>query len=66
VAKSTQSAAGATLYLTLSPCKECSKLILQSGIRRVVFVNPYKDQSGVDFLKNAGIEVVQFDPELLG
>jgi dCMP deaminase len=61
VAKSTQSAAGATLYLTLSPCKECSKLVLQSGIKRLVFINPYKDLSGVDFLRNAGVEIVQFD-----
>ena len=61
VAKSTQSAAGATLYLTLSPCKECSKLILQAGIKRVVFINPYKDQSGVSFLESAGIITVAFD-----
>lgn len=65
VAKSTQSAKGATLYLTLSPCKECSKLILQAGISRVVFINPYKDQSGVIFLKEAGIETLAFDPALL-
>ena len=61
VAKSTQSAAGATLYLTLSPCKECSKLILQAGIKRVVYINPYKDQSGVKFLESAGIITVAFD-----
>ncbi|HCA83805.1 MAG TPA: CMP deaminase [Flavobacteriales bacterium] len=61
VAKSTQSAAGATLYLTLSPCKECSKLVLQAGIRRLVYINPYKDQSGVDFLRSAGIDVVHFN-----
>ena len=61
VAKSTQSAKDATLYLTLSPCKECSKLVLQAGIKRVVFINSYKDSSGVDFLKEAGIEVLQLD-----
>lgn len=61
VAKSTQSAKDATLYLTLSPCKECSKLILQAGITRVVFMNAYKDTSGVDFLKESGIEVVQIE-----
>lgn len=61
VAKSTQSAKGATLYLTLSPCKECSKLILQSGISRVVFINAYKDSAGVDFLKESGIDVVQLE-----
>ena len=61
VAKSTQSAKDATLYLTLSPCKECSKLVLQAGIKRVVFINSYKDSSGVDFLKEAGLEVLQLD-----
>lgn len=61
VAKSTQSAKDATLYLTLSPCKECSKLVLQAGIKRVVFVNSYKDSSGVDFLREAGIEVMQLE-----
>jgi len=57
VAKSTQSAKGATLYITLSPCKECSKLIIQSGIKRVVYRNQYKDTAGVEFLKTYGIEV---------
>lgn len=66
VAKSTQSAAGATLYLTLSPCKECSKLILQAGIKRVVYINPYKDQSGVDFLRESDIEIVAFETKDLG
>lgn len=58
VASSTQSCKGATLYITLSPCKECSKLIHQAGIKRVVFLNAYKDLSGVKFLDRAGIEVV--------
>jgi len=57
VAASTQSSEGATLYVTLSPCRDCSKLILQSGIKRVVYANAYKDLSGVDFLKQAGIKV---------
>ncbi len=57
VAKSTQSAKGATLYITLSPCKDCSKLIIQSGIKRVVYRKKYKDTSGIDFLKEYGIEV---------
>jgi len=56
VAKSTQSAEGATLYITLSPCKECSKLIIQSGIKRVVYNASYKDTSGIDFLTEYGIE----------
>ena len=57
VAASTQSSQGATLYVTLSPCRECSKLIFQSGIKRVVYHNEYKDISGIKFLKKAGIEV---------
>ena len=57
VARSTQSCEGATLYITLSPCKECSKLIHQSGIKRVVYHNGYRDDSGIQFLMKAGIEV---------
>jgi len=57
VARSTQSCDGATLYITLSPCKDCSKLIHQSGITRVVYQNAYKDTSGVDFLIKAGVTV---------
>ena len=57
VARSTQSTEGATLYQTLSPCKDCSKLIHQSGIKRVVFTHKYKDTAGVDFLVKAGVEV---------
>lgn len=61
VAKSTNNAKGATLYLTLSPCKECSKLILQAGIVRLVYIRGYKDNSGIEFLKAAGLEVVQIE-----
>jgi dCMP deaminase len=57
VARSTQSCEGATLYITLSPCKECSKLIHQSGIKRVVYQNGYKDDAGLAFLIKAGVEV---------
>ena len=57
VASSTQSCENATLYITLSPCKECSKLIHQSGIKRVVFAQKYKDTSGIDFLEKAGVEL---------
>ncbi len=60
VAASTQSCKGATLYITLSPCKECSKLIHQSGIKRVVYAKAYKDLSGVEFLKKAGVVVEHF------
>jgi len=63
VARSTQTCDGATLYITLSPCKECSKLIHQSGIKRVVYQMAYKDTSGVDFLLKAGIQVDHI-PEL--
>ncbi|WBL25908.1 deoxycytidylate deaminase [Zunongwangia sp. HGR-M22] len=59
VAASTQSCQGATLYITLSPCKECSKLIHQAGIKRLVYCVDYKDNSGLDFLKKAGIEIMQ-------
>ena len=59
VASSTQSCLGATLYVTLSPCKDCSKLIYQAGIVRVVYIDQYKDTTGIDFLKDAGVEVVQ-------
>lgn len=57
VAASTQSCKDATLYITLSPCKECSKLIHQAGIVRVVYSEGYKDDSGLQFLEKAGIEV---------
>jgi len=57
VASSTQSCHGATLYITLSPCKECSKLIHQAGIVRVVYKKAYKDDSGIQFLIKAGIDV---------
>lgn len=57
VASSTQSCVGATLYITLSPCKECSKLVSQAGIKRVVYLEEYKDDSGIRFLEKAGVEV---------
>ena len=57
VARSTQTCEGATLYITMSPCKECSKLIHQSGIKRVVYHSGYKDTSGIDFLIKAGVAV---------
>ena len=61
VAASTQSSKGATLYITLSPCKECSKLIHQAGIVRVVYSEAYKDDSGLRFMKKAGIELKHID-----
>ena len=59
VAGSTQSCQGATLYITMSPCKECSKLIHQSGIKRLVYHIDYKDCSGREFLEKAGVELQQ-------
>ena len=59
VAKSTNSCLGATLYLSLSPCKECAKLIHQSGIKRLVYYKQYKDISGLKFLEKAQIEIQQ-------
>ena len=59
VASSTHSCQGATLYITLSPCKECSKLIHQAGITRLVYKDGYKDNSGLEFLEKAGIEINQ-------
>ncbi|HET8809487.1 MAG TPA: dCMP deaminase family protein [Flavobacteriaceae bacterium] len=58
VAGSTQSCKGATLYITMSPCKECSKLIHQAGITRMVYQKAYKDNSGIEFLEKAGVELV--------
>jgi dCMP deaminase len=59
VARSTQTCENATLYITLSPCKECSKLIHQSGIKRVVFQHGYRDATGLEFLEKAGVVVNQ-------
>ena len=57
VAGSTQSCMGATLYITLSPCRDCSKLIHQAGIVRVVYAKTYKDATGLEFLKKAGVKL---------
>ena len=61
VAASAQSCEGATLYITISPCRECSKLIHQAGIKRVVYSVEYKDRSGLDFLEKAGVILTQLD-----
>ncbi|WP_196886946.1 deoxycytidylate deaminase [Aureivirga sp. CE67] len=61
VAGSTQSCKGATLYITLSPCKECSKLIHQAGITRVIYKEQYKDDAGVKFLEKAGVELIHLE-----
>ncbi|WP_319230499.1 dCMP deaminase family protein [Draconibacterium orientale] len=61
VAKSGNSSDGATLYVTSSPCIECSKLIIQAGIKRVVFTESYRLEEGINLLKRADIEVTQVD-----
>ncbi|TNF41063.1 MAG: dCMP deaminase family protein [Bacteroidetes bacterium] len=63
VAKSGNSSLGATLYVTSSPCIECSKLIIQAGIKRVVFTENYRLEDGINLLKRANIEVEQVLPE---
>ena len=58
LARSNNNSEGATIYITASPCIECSKLIIQSGIRRVVYGENYRLTDGIDLLRRAGIEVV--------
>ena len=61
VAKSNNSSEGATLYVTSSPCIECAKLIIQSGIKRVVYADSYHSMDGIDLLKRVGIEIVKVE-----
>lgn len=61
LARSTNSSDGATVYLTCSPCFDCSKLIIQSGIKRVVYSDDYRDGKGVEFLRSANIQVDQIN-----
>jgi dCMP deaminase len=61
VSRSNNSSEGATLYVTASPCIECAKLIVQAGIKRVVYSNKYRLTDGIDLLARAGIEVVYID-----
>jgi dCMP deaminase len=61
VAKSGNSSEGSTLYVTASPCLECAKLIIQSGIKRVVYKDEYRLTDGVDLLRQAGIQVEKID-----
>lgn len=65
VAKSGNSSDGATLYVTSSPCLECSKLIIQAGIKRVVFTESYRLEDGINLLKRANIEIKQVELETL-
>lgn len=59
VARSANNAKDSTLYITHSPCKDCCKLILQAGIKRMVYITPYKDITAIAFLRDAGLDVVQ-------
>ena len=63
IARSSNSSDGATLYVTASPCLECSKLIIQAGIKRVIYSEHYRLEDGINLLKRAGIEVVFVDPQ---
>ncbi len=61
VAKSANNCEGATLYITSSPCIECAKLIIQAGIRRIVYSDPYTKAEGLELLERVGIECVQIE-----
>lgn len=61
VAKSNNNSDGATLYITSSPCIECSKLIIQAGIKRVIYCELYRSEEGIQLLKRAGIDVVHIE-----
>ncbi len=61
IAKSNNSSEGATLYITTSPCLECAKLIIQAGIKRVVFSDAYRLQDGIELLTRAAIEIKQVE-----
>ncbi len=63
VARSTNNACDATLYLTHSPCKDCSKLVLQAGIKRLVYLDPYKDTEGLDLLAKGGVEIHKLEQQ---
>ncbi len=58
IARSGNSSEGATMYVTASPCIECAKLIIQAGIKRVVYAEKYRLEDGLDLLRRAGIELV--------
>lgn len=62
IARSSNSSNGATMYVTASPCIECAKLIIQAGIKRVVYSEKYRLEDGLELLKRAGIEVLYINP----
>ncbi|MAG59317.1 hypothetical protein CMO96_00815 [Candidatus Woesebacteria bacterium] len=63
LAKSTQSSEGSTMYITISPCVDCAKLVIQSGIKRVVYGELYRDDKGIKLLKKAKVQVDQINNE---
>lgn len=63
IARSNNSSDGATLYVTASPCIECAKLIIQAGIKRVVYSEKYRLEDGLDLLKKANVEIVYINPK---
>jgi dCMP deaminase len=63
IARSNNSSEGATMYVTASPCIECAKLIIQAGIKRVIYSEKYRLVDGLELLQQAGIEVIFLDPE---
>lgn len=63
LARSNNNSDGATLYVTASPCIECSKLIIQAGIKRVVYAEKYRLEDGIDLLRQANIEVIYLNPD---
>ena len=63
LARSSNNSDGSTLYVTAAPCIECSKLIIQSGIKRVVYAEKYRLEDGINLLKKANIEVVYINPD---
>lgn len=65
LAKTTQSSIGSTMYVTLSPCFECAKLIIQSGIKRIVFSDVYRNIDPIIFLSEGGVEITRISPKYL-
>ena len=63
IARSNNNSDGATLYVTASPCIECAKLIIQAGIKRVVYAEKYRLTNGIDLLERAGVEVIYLQPD---
>ena len=63
LARSSNNSEGSTIYITASPCIECAKLIIQAGIKRVVYGEKYRLTDGVNLLKRAGIEVIYLNPD---